>query len=82
MSTQCAVSGDLPINISWWFNGQPISLVNEISTSVVNRRISVLEIESIKAFHVGNYTCLGMNQVGNVTHTAQLLVNGVNPKIP
>lgn len=80
VSTQCSVSsGDLPINISWWFNGQPISLLSDITTSSVSHRSSFLEIESLKGFHVGNYTCMGINKAGNMTHTAQLLVNGAPP---
>ncbi|XP_072155021.1 cell adhesion molecule Dscam1 isoform X2 [Bemisia tabaci] len=76
VSLHCsATSGDLPINITWWFNGLPVSLLSDISVSVVSKRLSVLEIESIKAFHVGNYTCVGKNDAGNMSHTAELLVN-------
>ena len=41
-----------------------------------NNRISMLSVESVKARHRGNYSCLAKNRGGVVQYTAQLKVNG------
>ena len=41
-----------------------------------NNRISMLSVESVKARHRGNYSCLAKNRGGTVQYTAQLTVNG------
>lgn len=75
---QCTVSeGDLPLNILWTFNSEPISSHMEISTAKIGRRVSVLTIESVAGHHVGNYTCRGENSAGIASYTAQLVVNGL-----
>ncbi|XP_075224355.1 Down syndrome cell adhesion molecule 1 isoform X5 [Lycorma delicatula] len=75
-SVQCSVSaGDLPIQISWYFNNDTINPVSGILTSVIGKRISVLSIESIDHSHAGNYTCVGKNRAGNSSFTATLNVN-------
>lgn len=80
VSVQCSViSGDLPVNITWLFNNEPIPPLSDIVTSTMNKRISVLAIESVGARHVGNYTCFSINNAGNSSYTSALFVNGYNP---
>ncbi|XP_014244427.1 Down syndrome cell adhesion molecule-like protein Dscam2 isoform X3 [Cimex lectularius] len=75
VSMQCMVStGDLPINITWWFNDEPIKF-DDISIAPLGRRGSALSIDQVSWKHVGNYTCIGSNKAGNSTHTSELLVN-------
>lgn len=74
---QCMVSsGDLPLNISWVFNGKDIRKFQEISVSKVGRRGSTLMIESTSYSLSGNYTCVAVNKAGASEYTAELLVNG------
>lgn len=75
---QCTVSeGDLPLNIFWTFNSEPISSHMEISTAKIGRRVNVLTVESVAGHHAGNYTCRGENSAGIASYTAQLAVNGL-----
>lgn len=79
-SLQCSVSdGDLPLTISWTFNGQPI--VNsddaEVSVTKMGRRSSVLTIEQVAPEHAGRYVCLAENAAGAVSFAADLRVIGV-----
>lgn len=74
---QCIVDGDLPLHISWKFNGREMS--SSTSVSFVNgRRINVLTIEPINAKHAGNYTCEAWNTAGISNHTTHLAVNGLS----
>lgn len=74
---QCTVSsGDLPLNISWHFDGDPIDKLPEISTSNIGKRVSVLTIDYVTGQHVGNYTCLARNPAGESSYTSPLYVNG------
>lgn len=77
---QCTITeGDLPLNILWTFNKQP--LINEdnedIIISKLGRRSSVLTIESVNAKNAGNYTCQGSNKAGKASFTTQLRVIGI-----
>lgn len=77
VSVTCTVSGgDLPIIFTWKFNGAPIESYLEILTEKRGKRINVLMIESLKAKHAGNYTCMAANAASAVEHTAELNVNG------
>lgn len=71
------IQGDLPINISWEFNHQPLTSNNEVIISYSGKRMSTLTIESVSGHHVGNYSCVGRNQAGFDVHSAALLVNGL-----
>lgn len=64
------------MNITWLFNDLPIPYSLDVTTSTMNRRVSLLAIESVAAHHVGNYTCVGKNDAGNASHTSALFVNG------
>lgn len=77
MSVQCIIStGDVPLTVAWTLNGEPIVSSNEITISKNSQRISTLVIESVSDKHVGNYTCIGRNDAGINSHTAELKVNG------
>lgn len=77
-SVQCTVSsGDLPLTITWTFNGDPVILSDIISITKSGHRISTLVIESVSARLVGNYTCIARNEAGIASHTSELRVNGL-----
>lgn len=76
-TVQCSViSGDLPLNIEWLFNGHNINTIEDINVAKISKRASALSIESVSARHAGNYTCVGHNPAGNASFSAQLFVNG------
>ncbi|XP_024082575.1 Down syndrome cell adhesion molecule-like protein Dscam2 isoform X17 [Cimex lectularius] len=75
VSIQCMVStGDLPINITWWFNDMPLNY-DDVSIGPMGRRGSSLSIDQVSWKHVGNYTCIASNKAGLSTHSAELFVN-------
>lgn len=77
---QCTITeGDLPLNIRWTFNNQPIITADEqdILIAKLGRRSSVLTIESVTDRNAGNYTCLGSNAAGKTSYTTQLKVIGL-----
>lgn len=77
VSVSCTISGgDLPINVTWTLNGQPLNAYLEILTEIRGKRIHNLMIDSVKAKHVGNFTCTASNWAGSVEHTSELIVNG------
>ncbi|XP_039227466.1 Down syndrome cell adhesion molecule-like protein Dscam2 isoform X2 [Drosophila yakuba] len=74
---QCTLTeGDLPLNIRWTFNNQP--LFNDDDQDIIiakmGRRSSVLTIESVADRHAGNYSCHGENAAGRATYSTQLRV--------
>ncbi|XP_055694224.1 cell adhesion molecule Dscam2 isoform X11 [Lutzomyia longipalpis] len=73
----CAVvHGDYPFNITWWFNNAPLDRgMGDMTITMLGKRSSSLNIESVMAHHVGNYTCVAANRAGNATSTAKLTVN-------
>lgn len=78
VSISCTISGgDMPINVMWMLNRSPIEQNSDILTEKRGKRINVLIIESVKAKHAGNYTCLAENAAGVAEHTSQLIVNGL-----
>ncbi|XP_033230988.1 Down syndrome cell adhesion molecule-like protein Dscam2 isoform X4 [Belonocnema kinseyi] len=78
VSVTCsAIKGDLPLEITWAFNGT--SIENHQDTGMVvastNRKNSVLSIESVMARHAGRYTCMASNVAGTAAHSTILSVN-------
>ncbi|XP_035788147.1 Down syndrome cell adhesion molecule-like protein Dscam2 isoform X7 [Anopheles albimanus] len=76
-TVSCAVTkGDMPIEIFWSFNGQPLFTNGDdgIIITKSGHRVSMLTIESVSSRHAGNYTCLGRNRAGEVRHTSQLKI--------
>lgn len=79
VSLTCSVNkGDLPMEVTWSFNGRPISQVFGVTTNAVNKRLSTLSIDSVQAEHAGYYTCIAKNQAGSANYSAYLFVNGTN----
>lgn len=77
-SVNCVVpKGDLPLEIRWSLNSAPIvSGENGFSLMRLNKRTSLLNIDSLEALHRGNYKCIASNLAGNSEYTAELEVNG------
>jgi len=74
----CAVTkGDEPLNITWTLNGANASSVSGIYVLKIGARTSILTIESVRAYHGGNYTCTATNAAGLSQFTAYLAVNGI-----
>ena len=72
-----ATKGDLPMYITWLFNGKEMhSNDNGILITKNGQRISVLSIESVSYDHAGNYTCVARNKAGFVQHSSELKVIG------
>lgn len=76
----CFISrGDSPVSISWFLNGEKISMRGPlISTTQVGSRTSLLTITSATAWHSGDYTCVAENQGGRTNYTVSLLVHGIS----
>ena len=72
------IHGDQPITIYWLFDNDQINKDLGILVNSLSSRSSVLTIDSIKAKHAGNYTCVGKNVAGITTHSTSLIVNGLN----
>lgn len=72
------VKGDLPIEMSWALNGEPITIENhgDISISSTGKRVSLMTIEAVSARHAGEYTCTASNAAGATSYSATLAVNG------
>lgn len=82
----CSVTkGDLPISI-WWTladsHGSNTPFEYNISTndgvviSKAGNKLSVLNIEAVKARHHGNYSCYAANKAGTTKHSAYLSIHG------
>lgn len=78
ISATCSIlKGDFPMDITWAFNGEPISVESTDQFSITkNKRLSVLSIDAVVARHAGEYTCTASNKAGASSHTAALAVNG------
>lgn len=74
---QCVIlSGDLPANLSWMFNGHPLAITDNVIITKTGLKTLSLTIDSVSAKDAGNYTCVGENTVGNTTFTSTLFING------
>lgn len=73
----CHVSkGDTPLNISWSFQGHPVTRRMGVKTTTLSERVSVLDIPTALGPNSGNYTCTATNRAGATSHTALLNVIG------
>ena len=71
----CIVTkGDLPLMISWTFNGMYISSDLGILTIPTGKRASLLLISSVEPRHRGTYTCTAKNLSGLMSLSADLKV--------
>ncbi|XP_025152770.1 Down syndrome cell adhesion molecule-like protein Dscam2 isoform X21 [Harpegnathos saltator] len=71
------VKGDLPIDLSWALNGEPITRENhgDVSISSSSKRVSLMTIEAVSARHAGEYTCTASNAAGATSYSSILAVN-------
>ncbi|KAK9880044.1 hypothetical protein WA026_008555, partial [Henosepilachna vigintioctopunctata] len=75
-SIQCTVTkGDSPVEIEWLLNKEKINGIHGISTNRIGKKISSLSIESVQAFHTGEYTCVASNVAGVTNYSTYLAVN-------
>lgn len=82
-SIVCTITkGDLPIQI-WWtlvddFNHyeKNLSTNNGLMINRGGQKVSLLNIEAVKARHRGNYTCYAKNKAGISQYSAFLKING------
>jgi len=71
--------GDLPVVISWLFNGVSVSKIPDVSTPKVGRKGTGMVIDPTSSSHQGNYTCAARNKAGTVNYTSPLFINGNEP---
>ena len=83
VSAMCSITkGDLPLKIWWQFKSDNDDYSQNLTTSdgvVITRtgqKLSVLNIEAVKARHRGNYSCFAQNKAGVSQHFAYLAING------
>ena len=76
---QCiAATGDLPIDIQWYFNGRRIvHNENGISIFKMNSKTSSLNIDVLKDNHRGVFKCVAKNQAGHAELESTLFINGI-----
>jgi Down syndrome cell adhesion protein 1 len=82
VSATCSVNkGDLPLEISWFQTdetGQDKKLTTNdgIVITRTTQRISMLSIEQVKSYHVGNFSCRVSNRAGVIQVSSFLSING------
>jgi len=69
--------GDLPMDITWLFNGAHINAYTGVSIVKGGKKASILTIDSVHAGHAGNYTCKARNDADSAEYSAELIVNGI-----
>ena len=81
-ATCSIIKGDLPLNV-WWtltnsFSNIEYNLTSNDGVMITSysKKVSLLTIESVKARHMGNYTCYAQNKAGLTQYNANLLING------
>ncbi|XP_039227476.1 Down syndrome cell adhesion molecule-like protein Dscam2 isoform X12 [Drosophila yakuba] len=76
VSVTCLISsGDLPIDIEWFFNEYGISSYSGVTVVKGGKRSSVLGIDNVQARHAGRYSCRAKNHAAAVNYTSDLVVN-------
>ncbi|XP_043581135.1 Down syndrome cell adhesion molecule-like protein Dscam2 isoform X26 [Bombus pyrosoma] len=78
VSAVCTVvKGDLPIEVAWALNGEPITNKNhgDITIQSTGKRVSLMTIEAVSGRHAGEYTCTASNAAGATSYSAILAVN-------
>ncbi|XP_033350637.1 Down syndrome cell adhesion molecule-like protein Dscam2 isoform X32 [Bombus vosnesenskii] len=78
VSVPCSIlKGDMPMDISWAFNGVPIDTSKDASITItrISKHLSTLSIDGVSARHAGEYACSASNLAGSVSRSATLTVN-------
>ena len=76
-SKTCEVpTGDLPIRITWFWNGKVMSSARGVSVDSKDFQ-SYLTFSEVKPEHRGRYTCKAENKAGSVSFSEELVVNGM-----
>lgn len=71
------VKGDLPIQIKWTLNGQPVVTgKNELQVARLSSKLSSLTIDSISGRHRGTFKCIASNEAGTTDYSSDLKING------
>lgn len=69
--------GDLPLDLFWSLNDEPILSGEKGFTLLrMNARTSTLSIDSLDAKHRGVFSCVARNKAGFAEFHAELRVNG------
>lgn len=71
-----AQEGDLPMQMSWRKDGQPLEPSFSVRISKTDDFASLLVITEVAAEHAGNYTCLASNAARTASTSAFLAVSG------
>lgn len=79
-SVQCILDGDMPLYITWLFNGGPLSDAMGVTIMKAGKRSSLLTIEHIHEYNAGKYICKGANSAGMAAYATELIVNGGTQK--
>lgn len=78
VSVTCSIhKGDLPIEISWYHNGKPISDDGQGMVIMKSKKVNTLTIESVSSESSGEYSCVAKNAAGVASHSTALNVNGI-----
>ncbi|XP_039276469.1 Down syndrome cell adhesion molecule-like protein Dscam2 [Nilaparvata lugens] len=67
------VSGDFPIDISWYKDSRPLSPDSDLQEQNHNF-VSVLLFRKLAARHAGHYTCVARNAAAQTNYTAKLVI--------
>jgi len=79
VSVPCSIlKGDMPMDISWAFNGVPIDTSKDTGITItrISKHLSTLSIDGVSARHAGEYACSASNLAGSVSRSTTLTVNG------
>lgn len=75
----CSISkGDPPLTIQWLYNNESIRALDGVMAKQVSKKSSHLEIDSVQAHHIGEYTCTATNKAGTSSFSTYLHVNGTS----
>lgn len=83
VSATCTITkGDLPVYIWWTMSNNDDEIAKNISSNdgilitKAGNKLSLINIESVKRRHRGNYTCWAKNKAGVSSYSALLAING------
>jgi len=70
------ILGDTPLDISWSFQGGPLSTHLGLKTTLIGARLSMLLVEPVIPGNQGTYVCTARNAAGVANSSAVLEVFG------